>query len=45
MKQLEIKENYLLLKNWWKTIELTNYEKSFLNKEFKTEHVPTPDLP
>jgi len=33
MKQLKIKENYLLLKNWWETIDLTNYEKSFLNKE------------
>ncbi len=33
MKQLKIKENYLLLKNWWETIDLTNYEKSFLNRE------------
>ena len=33
MKQLKIKKNYLLLKNWWETIDLTNYEKSFLNKE------------
>jgi len=33
MKQLKIKENYLLLKNWWENIELTNYEKSFLNGE------------
>ncbi len=33
MKQLKIKENYLLLKNWWETIDLTNYEKSFLNGE------------
>ncbi len=33
MKQLKIKENYLLLKNWWETINLTNYEKSFFNKE------------
>jgi len=33
MKQLRIKENYLLLKNWWETIDLTNYEKSFLNIE------------
>jgi len=33
MKELKIKENYLLLKNWWENIELTNYEKSFLNKE------------
>ena len=33
MKQLKIKENYLLLKNWWESIDLTNYEKSFLNRE------------
>ena len=33
MKQFSIKENYLLLKKWWETINLTNYEKSFLNKE------------
>ena len=33
MKQLKIKENYLLLKNWWESIDLTNYEKSLLNKE------------
>ena len=33
MKQLKIKENYLLLKNWWEDIDLTNYEKSFLNRE------------
>jgi len=33
MKQLKIKDNYLLLKKWWETIDLTNYEKSFLNKE------------
>jgi len=33
MKRLKIKENYLLLKNWWETIDLTNYEKSFLNIE------------
>ena len=33
MKQLKIKENYLLLKNWWETIDLTNYEKSFFNRE------------
>ena len=33
MKQLEINKNYLLLKNWWETIDLTNYEKSFFNKE------------
>jgi len=33
MKQLKISKNYLLLKNWWETIDLTNYEKSFFNKE------------
>ena len=33
MKQLTIKENYLLLKNWWETIDLTNFVKSFLNRE------------
>jgi len=33
MKQFKIKENYLLLTKWWETIDLTNYEKSFLNRE------------
>ena len=33
MKQFKIKENYLLLKKWWEAIDLTNYEKSFFNKE------------
>ena len=33
MKQLKINKNYLLLKNWWETIDLTNYEKSLFNKE------------
>ncbi len=33
MKQFKVKENYLLLKKWWETIDLTNYEKSFLNRE------------
>jgi len=33
MKKLKINKNYLLLKNWWETIDLTNYEKSFFNKE------------
>jgi len=33
MKQSKIKENYILLKNWWETIDLTNFEKSFLNRE------------
>ena len=30
---MNINKNYLLLKNWWETIDLTNYEKSFLNSE------------
>ncbi len=33
MKHFKIKENYLQLKKWWETIDLTNYEKSFLNRE------------
>ena len=33
MKQFKIQENYLLLKKWWETTDLTNYEKSFLNRE------------
>ena len=33
MKQLKNNKNYLLLKNWWETIDLTNYEKSFFNRE------------
>jgi len=33
MKELKINKNYLLLKNWWETIDLTNYEKSIFNKE------------
>ena len=33
MKQFKIKKNYLLLKNWWETIDLTNYEKSIFNRE------------
>ena len=33
MKQLKINKNYLLLKNWWEAIDLTNYEKSFFNRE------------
>ena len=30
---MKINKNYLLLKNWWETVDLTNYEKSFFNKE------------
>ena len=33
MKQLRINKNYLLLKNWWEDVDLTNYEKSFFNRE------------
>ena len=33
MKQLKINKNYLLLKHWWENIDLTNYEKSFFNRE------------
>ena len=33
MKKLRPNKNYLLLKNWWENINLTNYEKSFLNME------------
>ncbi len=33
MKELKINKKYLLLKNWWENIELTNYEKSFFNSE------------
>ena len=33
MKQFTINKNYLLLKDWWESIELTNFEKSFFNRE------------
>ena len=33
MKQFKINKNYLLLKNWWESIDLTNYEKSFFNRD------------
>ena len=33
MKHLKINKNYLHLKNWWETVDLSNYEKSFFNKE------------
>jgi len=33
MKKLKMNKNYLLLKNWWECIELTNYEKNFFNRE------------
>ncbi|MBO8232619.1 GTPase [Prochlorococcus marinus str. MU1402] len=28
-----INKNYFLLKNWWESIDFTNYEKSFFNRE------------
>ena len=33
MKQLRINKNYLLLQNWWETLDLTNYEKSYFNRD------------
>tara|TARA_B100000886_G_scaffold46447_1_gene28508 strand:- start:509 stop:1750 length:1242 start_codon:yes stop_codon:yes gene_type:complete len=33
MKNLKINKNYLLLKNWWESIDITNFEKSFFNRE------------
>jgi len=33
MRKFKINKNYFLLKNWWETIELSNYEKSFFNEE------------
>jgi len=36
MKQIKNNKNYLLLKNWWENIDLTNYEKSFFNREIIT---------
>ena len=33
MRKFKINKSYFLLKNWWETIELTNYEKSFFNEE------------
>ena len=33
MKQNNTNKSYLLLKQWWESIELTNFEKSNLNKE------------
>ncbi len=33
MKQTNIDKSYLLLKKWWESIKLTNYEKCNLNKE------------
>jgi len=33
MNKLKLNKNYLFLKKWWESIELTNYEKSLFNKE------------
>jgi len=33
MEQLKTNKNYFLLKKWWDSIDLTNYEKSFFNRE------------
>mgnify|MGYP005643867359 CR=1 FL=1 len=33
MQQINIDKSYLLLKKWWESINLTNYEKCYLNKE------------
>ena len=32
MKTMTLNTNYLLLKTWWESIDLSNYEKSFFNK-------------
>ena len=34
--QLKVDESYLLFQNWWKSTELTNYEKCILNHEIIT---------
>ena len=34
--QLKLNESYLLFQNWWKSTELTNYEKCSLNNEIIT---------
>ena len=33
MAQISINRSYLLLKNWWEAMELTNYEKSIFSEE------------
>ena len=33
MERMKKNQNYLHLKNWWETLDLTNYEKSLFNKE------------
>ena len=32
-KKLTIEKSYFLLKNWWEDIELTNFEKNWLNED------------
>jgi len=33
MEHITISQYYLFLKNWWETLDLTNYEKNYLNEE------------
>tara|TARA_B100000212_G_scaffold126829_1_gene95125 strand:- start:86 stop:1360 length:1275 start_codon:yes stop_codon:yes gene_type:complete len=33
LNELKLNKSYFLLKNWWENIELTNFEKSQLNKD------------
>ena len=33
MKNIKGEKYYSLLKNWWNSIKITNYEKNILNKE------------
>ena len=33
MEKMKRNKHYLDLKNWWETLDLSNYEKSFFNKE------------
>ena len=33
MEQLKINKNYFLLKNWWESVELSNYEKNYFSRE------------
>ena len=36
LQQLKLDESFLLFQNWWKSTELTNYEKCVLNNEIIT---------
>ena len=36
LHQLKLEESFLLFQNWWKSAELTNYEKCILNNEIIT---------